>query len=215
MQVAKPVWSLYQPEAGPSQLPPPQPEVRPSMLPKDINVRSRIAMEVDDYIPEWLMEEQGYKPYTGPPTVLKRQCHKGLGPPIKIGAFNSIEDLEKDYLVCFPSNSLTDPAFCWEREGIVNKITIEHLMMKSRISGPSPSIPLPPVMTQLFYLPNSLTCFSTLQTLFTTSTKCVIHLFFNAPLSPPLEHYNRMNIFHKEYWMGTHLSESQIHWGVM
>ena len=37
------------------------------------NLRSHIAMEVDDYIPDWLMEEQGYKLSTGPATVSKRQ----------------------------------------------------------------------------------------------------------------------------------------------
>ena len=35
-------------------------EVGPSMQPEGINLRSYIAMEVDNDIPEWLTEEQGY-----------------------------------------------------------------------------------------------------------------------------------------------------------
>ena len=55
-------------------------------------------MEVDDWEPEWLTEEGGYKLSDGPSTVSKRQQHKGLGPPIEISAFNNIEALEKNYL---------------------------------------------------------------------------------------------------------------------
>ena len=106
--VAKMTWPPPQPEAGPSRLPPPQPEVGPSMQPEMSNLRSCIVMEVDDDIPEWLTKEQGYKPSTSPATVLKRQCHRGLGPPVKIGAFNNIENLE--------NNALTNPAFCQERD---------------------------------------------------------------------------------------------------
>ena len=92
--VVIPAWSLPQPEAGPSRLPPPQPEARPSRLPssqqetraatppKEVNLGSPIAMEVDDEY-EW-MEEAGYKPVDGPLPVSKRQQKKGLGPSVYI-----------------------------------------------------------------------------------------------------------------------------------
>ena len=100
-QVTKPTWPLPQPEAGPSRLPPPQPEAGPSRLlpqpeagpsmwPMTSNLGSHIVMEVDDDIPEWLTEEQGYKPSTGPATVSKRQHHRGLGPPVEFVAFNTV-----------------------------------------------------------------------------------------------------------------------------
>ena len=88
LQVVVPTWSLPQPEAGPSQLPPPQPEAGPSRLhssqkemraatpPEEVNLGSRIAMEVDDEY-KW-MEEAGYKPVDGPLPVSKRQQQKGL-----------------------------------------------------------------------------------------------------------------------------------------
>ena len=69
--VVIPTWSLPQPEAGPSRLPPPQPEAGPShipssrkemratTLPEEVNLRSRITMEVDDEY-DW-MEEARYK----------------------------------------------------------------------------------------------------------------------------------------------------------
>ena len=110
-QVMKPIWPQPQPEAGPSKLPLPQHEVGPSMQPETSNLRSCIATEVDDYIPDWLMEEQGYMPSTGPATVSKRQQHKGLGLPIEYGAFTCIEDLKKNYLAWSPGNMLTDPTF--------------------------------------------------------------------------------------------------------
>ena len=87
-QVVVPTWSLPQPEAGPSRLPPPQPEAGPSRLPlsqkemraatppKEVNLGSRIAMEVDNEY-EW-MEEAGYKLVDGPLPVSKRQQKKGL-----------------------------------------------------------------------------------------------------------------------------------------
>ena len=96
-------------EAGPSHLPPPQYEVRSSSPPKEVNLGSWIAMEVDDWEPEWLMKEDGYKPSDGPSTISKRQQCRGLGPPVEILAFTSIEDLEKYYLVCSPSYLLTPP----------------------------------------------------------------------------------------------------------
>ena len=68
-------------------------------------------MEVDDWDPKWLMEEGGYKLSDGPLTVSKRQQHRGLGPPVEISSFTSIEELKKNYLAQAPSNSLTDPAF--------------------------------------------------------------------------------------------------------
>ena len=74
-------------------------------------------MEVDDWEPEWLMEEGGFKPSDSLPTVSKRQQHKGLGPPTEISSFKSIEALEENYLAQSPSNTLNDPTFHQEREG--------------------------------------------------------------------------------------------------
>ena len=119
-RVVIPAWSLPQPEAGPSRLPPPQAEAGPSRLPssqketrpasppKEVNLRSRIAMEVDNEY-KW-MEEASYKLVDGPLPVSKRHHQKGLGPSVYISAFNSIESLEKNYLAQSPSHSLTDPA---------------------------------------------------------------------------------------------------------
>ena len=59
-------------------------------------------------------------------------------------AFNSIEALEKNYLAQSPSHSLTDPALCREREGVLSRITVDKLVMKNRPSGPASSIKLPP-----------------------------------------------------------------------
>ena len=59
-------------------------------------------------------------------------------------AFNSIEALEKNYLAQSPSNSLTDPALRWEREGVLNRIMVDKLTMKNRPSGPTLSVELPP-----------------------------------------------------------------------
>ena len=65
-------WSLPEPEAGPSCLPIPQPEAGPSCLPssqketrhasppKEVNLRSRIAMGVDNEY-DWLTEEASFK----------------------------------------------------------------------------------------------------------------------------------------------------------
>ena len=76
LQVVVPAWSLPQLEAGPSQLPPHQPEAgpsrlslsqketRPASLPGEVNLGSRIAMEVDNEY-DW-MEEAGYKLVDGP-----------------------------------------------------------------------------------------------------------------------------------------------------
>ena len=99
-------------------------------------------MEVDDEY-EW-MEEAGYKLVDGPPPVSKRQQQKGLGPLVYISAFNSIEALKKNYLAQSPSNSLTDPDLHQEREGVLNIITVDKLMMKNRPSGPTSSVELPP-----------------------------------------------------------------------
>ena len=90
------------------------------------------------------MEEAGYKPVDGPLPVSKRQQKKGLGPSVYISAFNSIEALEKNYLAQSPSHSLTDPALRREREGVLNRITVDKLTMKNRPSGPTLSIELPP-----------------------------------------------------------------------
>ena len=83
-----------QPEAGPSCLPSSQKETRAASPPEEVNLGSRIAMEVDDEY-EW-MEEAGYKPVDGPLPVSKRQQKKGLGPSVYISAFNSIVALEKN-----------------------------------------------------------------------------------------------------------------------
>ena len=61
-----------------------------------------------------------------------------------VSSFNSIEALEKNHLAQSPSNSLTDPAFHQEREGVVNRIMMDHIMMKNRVLGSSPSTDLPP-----------------------------------------------------------------------
>ena len=99
-------------------------------------------MEVDDEY-EW-MEEASYKPVDGPLPVSKRQQKKGLGSSVYLSAFNSIEALEKNYLAQSPSHSLTDPALCREREGVLNRIVVDKLTMKNRPLGPTSSIKLPP-----------------------------------------------------------------------
>ena len=98
-------------------------------------------MEVDDEY-KW-MEEAGYKPVDGPLPVSKRQQKKGLGPSVYISAFNSIEALEKNYLAQSPSHSLTDPVLHREREEVLNRITVDKLVMKNRPLGPASSIGLP------------------------------------------------------------------------
>ena len=151
-----PTWSLPQPEAGPSWLPPPQPEAGPSCLslswkelrpaspPKEVNLRSHITMEADNEY-DWLTEEAGFKLVEGLLPVSKRQQRKGLGPSVYISGFNSIEALEKNYLAQSSSHSLTDPTLCWEREGVLNRITVDKLVIKNRILGPASSIELPPL----------------------------------------------------------------------
>ena len=99
-------------------------------------------MEVDDEY-KW-MEEAGTKPVDGPLRVSKRQQQKGLGPSVYILAFDSIEALEKNYLAQLPSHSLTYPTLHREREGVLNRITVDKLTMKNRLSGPASSIELPP-----------------------------------------------------------------------
>ena len=69
---------------------------------------------------------------------------KRTGTSVYISAFNSIEALKKNYLAQAPSNSLTDPTLHREREGVLNRITVDKLMMKNRPSGPASSIELPP-----------------------------------------------------------------------
>ena len=90
------------------------------------------------------MEEASFKPVEGLLPVSKRQQQKGLGPTVYISSFNSIEALEKNYLAQSPSHSLSDPTFCQEREGVLNRIVVDKLMMKNRVSGPASSIELPP-----------------------------------------------------------------------
>ena len=153
--VVIPAWSLPQPEAGPSQLPLPQSEagpphipssqkeMRPASPPEEVNLGSRIAMEVE-YEYDWLMEEAGFKLVAGPRPVSKRQQWKGLCPTVYISSFNSIEALEKNYLAQSLSHSLTDPTLHWEREGVLNRIMVDILAMKNRPFGPALSIELPP-----------------------------------------------------------------------
>ena len=43
-----------------------------------------------------------------------------------------------------PSHSLTDPTLHQEREGVLNRITVDKLAMKNRPSGPTSSVELPP-----------------------------------------------------------------------
>ena len=100
-------------------------------------------MEVDDEY-DWLTEEAGYKPVKGPLPVSKSEQRKGLGPSVYISSFNSIEALEKSYLARSPSNTLADPALRYEREGVMNRIAVDKLAMKSKVSGPASSIELPP-----------------------------------------------------------------------
>ena len=99
-------------------------------------------MEVDDEY-KW-MEEASYKLVDGPLPVSKRQQKIGLGPSVYISAFNSIEALEKNYLAQSPSHSLTDPVLRREREGVLNRIAVDKLMIKNRPSGPTSSVELPP-----------------------------------------------------------------------
>ena len=81
------------------------------------------------------MEEASYKLVEGPLPVSKRQQWKGLGPQsIHVLSFNSIEALEKNYLAQLPSHSLTDPALHQEREGVLNRIAVDKLVMKNRPS---------------------------------------------------------------------------------
>ena len=143
LQVIAPTWSLPQPEAGSSHLPPPQPEARPSSPPEEVNLGSHITMEVDDEY-DWLMEEASFKLVDGPLPVSKRQQHKGLGFLVYISSFNSIEALEKNYLAQSPSHSLSDPTICQEREVVLNRILVDHIVMKNRVSAPVSSIELPP-----------------------------------------------------------------------
>ena len=110
--------------------------------PKEVNLRSCIAMEVDNEY-EW-MEEASYKLVDGPLPVSKRQQKKGLGPSVYISAFNSIESLEKNYLAQSPSHLLTDPTLHREREGVLNRIVVDKLAMKNRPLGPTLSVELPP-----------------------------------------------------------------------
>ena len=94
---------------------------------------------------KWTMSTTGSRrrPVSNWP-VSKRQQHKGLGPSVYILSFNSIEALEKNYLAQLPSRSPSDPAFHWERERVLNRIAVDKIMMKNRVSGPSLSIELPP-----------------------------------------------------------------------
>ena len=100
-------------------------------------------MEVDNEY-DWLTEQACFKPVDGTLPVSKRQQQKGLGPSVYISSFNSIQALEKNYLAQLPSNSLSDPTFHREREGVLNRITVDKLTMKNRVSGPALSIKLPP-----------------------------------------------------------------------
>ena len=100
-------------------------------------------MEVDNEY-DWLTEEAGYKQVQGPLPVSKSEQRKGLGPSVYISSFNSIEALEKSYLARSPSNTLADPTLRYEREGVINRIAVDKLAMKHKVSGPASSIELPP-----------------------------------------------------------------------
>ena len=92
----------------------------------------------------WIRMDGGGWLQTGSPLpVSKRQQWKGLGPSVFISAFNSIEALDKNYLAQLPSHSLTDPALRQEREGVLNRITVDKLTMNNRPLGPTSSIELP------------------------------------------------------------------------
>ena len=93
---------------GPSHLPSSRKETRPASLPEEVNLRSCIAMEVDDEY-DWLTEEASYKLVEGLLPVSKRLQQKGLGPSVYILGFDRIEALEKNYLAQSPIHSLTDP----------------------------------------------------------------------------------------------------------
>ena len=67
-----------------------------------------------------------------------------LTPSVYILSFNSIEALEKNYLAQLPSHSLSDPTFCREREGMLNRIAVDCITMKNRVLGPASSIELSP-----------------------------------------------------------------------
>ena len=82
---------------GPSRLLPPQPEAGPSTQFMMKSLKGHIAIEVDNETPDWLTEEQGYNPSASPAPVSKTQQRKGLGPPVKFGAFNNIEGLKRNY----------------------------------------------------------------------------------------------------------------------
>ena len=52
-----------------------------------------------------------------------------------------------------PSHSVTDPALCQEREGVLNRIMVAKLVMKNRPSGPTLTIELtPPGETSVGFL---------------------------------------------------------------
>ena len=95
-------------------------------------------MEVDNEY-NWLTKEPGFKLVEGLLPVSKRQQQKGLGPSVYILSFNSIEALEKNYLAQSPSHSLSS-----RERGVLNRITVDKLAMKNRVSGPASSIELPP-----------------------------------------------------------------------
>ena len=119
--------------------------MRPASLPEEVNLGNRITMEVDDEY-DWLMEEEAsFKLVEGLLPVSKRQQRKGLGPSVYISSFNSIEFLEKNYLAQSPSHSLSDPTLHQEREGVLNRIAVDKLTMKNRVSGLALSIELPPL----------------------------------------------------------------------
>ena len=91
-------------------------------------------MEVDDEY-DWLTEKASFKLVDGLLPVSTRQQCKGLGSSVYISSFNSIEALEKNYLAQLPSNSLSDPAFCQEREGKLNRIAVDKIAMKNSLGA--------------------------------------------------------------------------------
>ena len=93
-------------------------------------------------IPAWSLPQ----PEAGPSRLPPPQPEAGPSclPSVYISAFNSIEALEKNYLAQSPSHSLTDPTLHQEREGVLNRIVVDKLVMKHRPLGPASSVELPP-----------------------------------------------------------------------
>ena len=84
---------------------------------------------------------------------MRAHCILSQHPSVYISSFNSIEALVKNYLAQSPSHSLSDPALCQEREGVLNRITVDKLTMKNRVSGTALSIELPSPRGDIYWVP--------------------------------------------------------------